>query len=88
MRAIVLVGFLAACSAAPEPPVEAVRVTVPVDLRSCPVAPAAVPTPPKPRTFETVVEWGRLHERRAQEAVRALEVCRMRLVRLGEIVER
>lgn len=63
------------------------RVEVPAELRACPATPAVVPEPPRPRTFDTVIAWGRLNERRGDVAVRALEVCRAVLVKVLGLVD-
>lgn len=85
---LVLLLALVGCAATPEPaPVVTVRLDVPAELRACPAMPAAVPVPPKPRTFDAVVEWGQRTERKRQETGRALEVCRAVLVKVLGIVD-
>jgi hypothetical protein len=90
MRAVAIALLLAGCAAAePELPMPLppalVAEAVPVELRSCPVQPAAIPPPRPPRTFDTIVAWVALVEERRAQTAHALEVCRLRLQRLNAI---
>ena len=80
MRAVWLAALLAGC-AAPPPPV-AVAPPIPAEWRSCPPTPPAVPLPPRPRTFDAAIAWGRATDERRAETAHALEVCRWRLERV------
>ena len=79
MREMLLIVAVAGCANA-DPPV-AKRIAPPVAI--CPAAPPAVPVPPPPRTFDTVIAFGRVTDARRQETVKALEVCRKSLERLA-----
>lgn len=76
IRALLLMLAVAGCSADP-PIARPVAVALPAD--TCPPAPPAVPIPPLPRTFDTVVAFGRETDARRQQTVRALEQCRKSL---------
>lgn len=75
MRVLLLVLVVAGCASDP------VVVTRPAMAQPlvCPTAPPPVPIPPPPRSFETVVEFGRLTDLRREETVKALEQCRKSL---------
>lgn len=87
MKPAPMLLVLAGCAAPAPLPLESVSIDIPADLRTCPTMPAAVPEPPKPRTFDAVIAWARLTEARRAETAHALEVCRARLVKLTELAE-
>jgi hypothetical protein len=73
-------GCAAVLPAAPRP---AAPPEPPAELRACLAAPAGVPPPALPRTFEAVAAWAqRTEDLRAQTARIAAE-CRDRLGRLN-----
>lgn len=77
MRALLLVLAISGCGADPAPmAMQAVSLEVPAHLRDCPTDPAPVPVPPLPRTFDSIVGFGRKADARAQEAVKSLDQCR------------
>lgn len=85
MRALLLAVAVAGCGSA-EPPVAPRVVIVEPPATVCPAAPPAVPVPPPPRTYDTVIAFGRETDARRQQTARALEVCRKSLEALAEWV--
>lgn len=78
-----LLLLLSGCSVAPAIHASAPTVVeTPQELRSCPTTPAPIPVPPKPRTFDSVVQWANATEAQRAATEHALEVCRSRLERL------
>lgn len=67
MRALLVLAMLAGCG-----PVVAV-VAIPDELRSCPAKVASPLPPPKPRSVESIADWG-------NRTTVALEIADQRLV--------
>jgi hypothetical protein len=84
MKPLLLALTLAACASSAVPPEATI---VPIELRSCPLAPAAVPVPAPPRNFDTVLRWSALVDRRRAETASALATCRARLHALGNLID-
>lgn len=91
IRSIALVGALLVFGCSTQDVASSATVPstvgIPPSLRSCPVAPSAVLPPPKPRTFDSVVDWAGVVDKRRSETARALEVCRARLGKILEMVD-
>lgn len=102
MRAPLLVliaGLLVRCAELPRPPPAApvpqlvddtapVQIVVPPELQSC-AAPAAIPpVPTLPRSIAQVLDWATKTAAVAMVNADNLAVCRRRLNRLNDLVER
>lgn len=85
MRALLLVLAVGGCGGA-EAPIAHHAAIVEAPAAICPAAPSAVPVPPAPRTFETVIAFGRETDARRQQTVSALETCRRSLEALARWV--
>lgn len=87
IRAALLAVIVAGCAAQPpiiiqQQPKPPEKPTVSETLKHCPAAPAAVPVPQRPRTFDSVVQWANETDARRSQTVHALEICRAHVVEL------
>lgn len=75
---LMLVGLLAACSAAP-PPAGSISALPPADLQVCPDQVYAPPPPRAPRTIPSLVRWATQIEIAREKTAQSLAICSQRM---------